>query len=185
MDLHHGQVLLDSSPGKGSRFTLYLPLGKEHFREDEYEWIEDVRETKEEETFYRTQKEKDTKVTSGKKLLIIEDNDEIRSYIYSLFCKDYQVLEAHDGGEGVKIATEEIPDLIISDIMMPVKDGLCLHRGDQAAVGDSPYPGHHAYGKGGRRRFIEEYPDWCGRLYHETFQPRNPQSEGGEPDPSA
>lgn len=130
MDLHHGQVLLDSSPGKGSRFTLYLPLGKEHFREDEYEWIEDVRETKEEETFYRTQKEEeDTKVTSGKKLLIIEDNDEIRSYIYSLFCKDYQVLEAHDGEEGVKIATEEIPDLIISDIMMPVKDGFaCIQE---------------------------------------------------------
>lgn len=129
MDLHHGQVLLDSSPGKGSRFTLYLPLGKEHFREDEYEWIEDVRETKEEKTFYRTRKEEDTKVTSGKKLLIIEDNDEIRSYIYSLFCKDYQVLEAHDGEEGVKIATEEIPDLIISDIMMPVKDGFaCIEE---------------------------------------------------------
>ena len=129
MDLHHGQVLLDSSPGKGSRFTLYLPLGKEHFREDEYEWIEDVRETKEEKTFYRTRKEEDTKVTSGKKLLIIEDNDEIRSYIYSLFCKDYQVLEAHDGEEGVKIATEEIPDLIISDIMMPVKDGFaCIQE---------------------------------------------------------
>lgn len=130
MDLHHGQVLLDSSPGKGSRFTLYLPLGKEHFREDEYEWIEDIRKTKEEELFYTTQKEeKDTKVTSGKKLLIIEDNDEIRSYIYSLFCKDYQVLEAHDGEEGIKIATEEIPDLIISDIMMPVKDGFaCIQE---------------------------------------------------------
>lgn len=130
MDLHHGQVLLDSSPGKGSRFTLYLPLGKEHFREDEYEWTEDDRETKEEETFYTTQKEEeDTKVTSGKKLLIIEDNDEIRSYIYSLFCKNYQVLEAHDGEEGVRIATEEIPDLIISDIMMPVKDGFaCIQE---------------------------------------------------------
>ena len=130
MDLHHGKVLLDSSPGKGSIFTLYLPLGKEHFRENEYEWIEDTRETRKEETFYISQKEVDSsKVISGKKLLIIEDNDEIRSYIYSLFSKDYRVLEARDGEEGVAVATEELPDLIISDIMMPVKDGFaCIQE---------------------------------------------------------
>ncbi len=124
MDLHHGKVLLDSSPGNGSTFTLYIPLGKDHFRDDEYEWIEDYRETKEDENFFIPQTP-DGKLerSSGKKLLIVEDNNEVRNYIRSLFCKDYQVSEAHNGEEGVKVATEKIPDLIISDIMMPVKDG--------------------------------------------------------------
>lgn len=130
MDLHHGKVLLDSCQEKGSTFTLYLPLGKEHFQENEYEWIEEMKETKKDETFYIPQQEKENvKTVFGKKLLLIEDNDEIRSYIYSLFSKEYRVLEARDGEEGVTVATEEIPDLIISDIMMPVKDGFtCIQE---------------------------------------------------------
>lgn len=124
MDMHHGTVLLDSWPGKGSTFTLYIPLGDEHFKEDNYEWSEDNRETENEEAFRISEyPHENLAPSSAKKLLIVEDNDEIRSYLYSLFCKDYQVFEARDGEEGVKMATEETPNLVISDIMMPVKDG--------------------------------------------------------------
>lgn len=124
MDLHHGKVLLNSLPGEGSEFILYLPLGREHFRDDVYQLTEDSREKRKEETFIAPQhQEEEVRPESGKKLLVIEDNDEIRHYIHTLFEKKYRVLEAQDGEEGVKVAREEIPDLIISDIMMPVKDG--------------------------------------------------------------
>ena len=63
-----------------------------------------------------------------KTLLIVEDNVDVRQYIRSLFVTKYTVLEAADGEEGVRIATNEIPDLIISDVMMPVKDGFACCR---------------------------------------------------------
>lgn len=57
-------------------------------------------------------------------ILVVEDNDEIRAYIASLFNDNYSVSQASDGLEGIKKAINDIPDLIISDIMMPKKDGI-------------------------------------------------------------
>jgi YesN/AraC family two-component response regulator len=59
-------------------------------------------------------------------LLVVEDNEEVRKYIVSIFSEMCTILEAKDGLEGIKIAIREIPDLIISDIMMPNKDGIEL-----------------------------------------------------------
>lgn len=128
MDLHHGKVILDSSPDKGSTFTLLLPEGNVHFSEDSFEIIHTPQ--MEEIPFPSPVVEKQESGMPNKRttLLIIEDNEEIRRYIYSLFCKDYTVYEAADGEEGVRIATEKIPNLIISDIMMPVKDGFTCCR---------------------------------------------------------
>lgn len=124
MDLHHGNVLLNSSPGEGSEFILYIPQGKEHFENDTYDMIERTQEQEGGDTYIEKKKQNGlSSASTGKKLLIIEDNDDIRNYIGTLFSKEYQILEAHNGEEGVRIAVTEIPDLIISDIMMPVKDG--------------------------------------------------------------
>lgn len=124
MDMHHGNVLLESSPDKGTEFTLYIPCGKEHFRDDHYELIEKTQEPDGKETYFDVEKQSEpSQPNSGKKLLIVEDNDEIRGYINTLFSKEYQVLEAHNGKEGVETTITEIPDLIVSDIMMPVMDG--------------------------------------------------------------
>ncbi len=124
MDLHHGKVVLDSTPGKGSAFTLYIPMGKEHFRDEEYELAEYLSQPENEgysdlsshttEVFTRQQRHT---------LLLIEDNGEMRAYIRSLFTKDYHILEAENGEEGVRMANDKQPDLIISDIMMPIMDG--------------------------------------------------------------
>ena len=129
MDMHHGKVQLDSSPGKGAEFILYIPCGKEHFKDDDYELIEKVQKPDGENTYFSVNKQDEaSRASSGKKLLVVEDNDEIRGYINTLFSKEYLVLEAHNGKEGVETAITEIPDLIVSDIMMPVMDGFACVR---------------------------------------------------------
>ncbi len=60
------------------------------------------------------------------KILVVEDNAEIRAYLTSLFSENYELIAAADGLEGMRIAIAQIPDLIISDIMMPKKDGVEL-----------------------------------------------------------
>lgn len=130
MDLHHGSVTLNSSLGKGSIFTLLIPEGNAHFSEDQYEIIGTPEMEEHSILLPAVQFESQESKPSNKKtaLLIIEDNEEIRHYVYTLFCKDYAVYEAADGEEGVRIATDKLPDLIISDIMMPVKDGFVCCR---------------------------------------------------------
>lgn len=130
MDLHHGAVILDSIPGKGSTFTLLIPEGNAHFSEDRYEIIGTPEMEEQSLPLLTVQVEDREEKPSNRKnsLLIIEDNEEIRHYVYTLFCKDYAVYEAADGEEGVRIATDKLPDLIISDIMMPVKDGFTCCR---------------------------------------------------------
>lgn len=124
MDLHHGMVTLDSSLGKGSTFTLLIPEGNIHFSEDQYEIIHTPEIEEHPFPLPMVQGEAGRQALKQKNsLLIIEDNEEIRHYVYTLFCKDYAVYEAADGEEGVRIAIDKLPDLIISDIMMPVKDG--------------------------------------------------------------
>ena len=130
MDLHHGTVDLQSIPGEGCVFILNFPKGKEHFADDNCEETTYRQVTGEivEENEGREPEETVGGVTTAvpkhkPALLIIEDNPDIRRYIVSLFQGNYRVLEAADGEEGVILAVRHVPDLIISDIMMPVKDG--------------------------------------------------------------
>lgn len=125
MDLHHGSVTLDSVPEKGSTFRLLIPEGNAHFAEDKYEVVNNASETENRlvPIPVRQVENADEKPISKKSLLIIEDNEEIRYYICNLFRKEYILYEASNGEEGVQTALEKSPHLIISDIMMPVKDG--------------------------------------------------------------
>lgn len=138
MGLHHGFVTLTSRVGEGSRFVLHIPVGLSHFAPEEYEMVPDpvkgnlleecpaeerpMEEVVEEKN--ETMEEDVNRVKNNKEyLLIIEDHDEMREYLCSLFKEDYNVIEAGNGEEGVTMADKYIPKLIISDIMMPIKDG--------------------------------------------------------------
>ncbi len=61
-------------------------------------------------------------------LLIVEDNSDVRNYIKSNLEKDYRILEAVDGEDGLKKSIDEMPDLIVSDVMMPKMDGFKILR---------------------------------------------------------
>lgn len=143
MGLHHGFVTLTSRVGEGSRFVLHIPVGLSHFAPGEYEMVPDpmkgdlleecpaeerpMEEVVEEKN--ETMEEAVDRVKNNKEfLLIIEDHDEMREYLCSLFKEDYNVIEAGNGEEGVAMADKYIPKLIISDVMMPVKDGFECSR---------------------------------------------------------
>ncbi|MCD4735776.1 MAG: response regulator, partial [Bacteroidales bacterium] len=132
VELHYGIIKFDSDQGKGSTFTILLPLGKDHLKPEE---ITDEKTDKiitpptslvipdtQDETVIVTE---DILESNDKQpiLLIVEDNSDMRIYIREYFETDYHIIEAVDGLEGFKKSTEHIPDIIISDVMMPNMDG--------------------------------------------------------------
>ncbi|WP_394340840.1 hybrid sensor histidine kinase/response regulator transcription factor [Parabacteroides chinchillae] len=114
----------------GTSYTLYLPLGKQHLLERRVEFVEPeadlvkLNEDQKEEIANLIRIISQKKITMGKKLLIIDDSDQIRWFLKHIFNKEYQILEARNGEEGLEVAFRELPDLILCDVMMPVKDGI-------------------------------------------------------------
>ena len=139
---HHGEITMTHKEDEGTQVTLRIPLGKKHFDNDsnitfiEPEEIIIEEEPKNEmESIAEERNEANGEWTSklsnnGKcKLLIVEDHKDIRLYLKVLFSHDYTLLMAENGEEGVKMARKELPDLIITDVMMPVMDGFeCCKR---------------------------------------------------------
>jgi DNA-binding response OmpR family regulator/two-component sensor histidine kinase len=144
VELHHGEISVNSEPGRGTTFTIRLPQGKKHWQENEMiseevvgeenqhpfsPVIEEIMETDRliDETDHTKDKgsaiEEDATI-----ILVVEDNRDVRTYIHEHLSPSYQLLEAGDGTEGIEKAREVIPDLIISDIMMPIMDGYELCR---------------------------------------------------------
>lgn len=74
--------------------------------------------------------------------MVIDDNADIRSYVRGLLHTDYTVIEAADGSEGIRKAMKYVPDLIISDVMMPGIDGIECCRRLKSELQILPYPCH-------------------------------------------
>lgn len=144
LELHHGMVKAESKPGCGCKFILYIPVGKEHFAPDEYETVPYIPEVAVPED-----KEMDHVLgeqllagaaKNNHSLLIVEDNNDVREYIVSLFTAEYTVYEAINGEQGYEMAQKYQPDLIVSDIMMPVKDGIELVKDLHASTRTAHIP---------------------------------------------
>ncbi len=143
VELHKGTINVESKQGDLSagqagwtEFTIELPLGREHLSSDEIvELVEPVEEetiVNEEEYLSPTsgiQTEMSNEIVNDKTIiLVVEDNAEVRKYIKDSLGEEHQVEEAVNGEQGVEKAEKIIPDLIISDIMMPKMDGNELTR---------------------------------------------------------
>ena len=138
--LHKGRVWVESRKGEGSRFVLEFPLGYAHYQPDELLYPVpdiDLRETiqpisrKEESQPVPAEDPKLVEEVEKKEspvLLIVEDDEELRNYIRRKFEKNYRILEAADGVEAFELARAHIPDLILSDVMMPNMNGVELCR---------------------------------------------------------
>ncbi len=131
IDLYRGQISVSSEPGKGSRFKVSLPVTKNTFDEKEIVYGEWKSET---ESFVnKSIDESDEEYAKLKPgalqlplILIVEDNSDLRHFIYETIERDYHIIEAANGREGFEKAIAEIPDAIITDIMMPVMDGFIM-----------------------------------------------------------
>ncbi|MBK8702331.1 MAG: response regulator [Saprospiraceae bacterium] len=114
-----GHIEFDSKVGEGTTFSVYLPVSNAFPRV-----IPDPEADAAEET--NTPEAPEKAVIGKPHLLIVEDNPDVVHYIENLLRGKYQVQIARDGEEGIGMALELVPDIIISDIMMPKKDGIEL-----------------------------------------------------------
>ncbi len=132
VEMMDGRIVVESKLGAGTDFMILLPIKKDS---------ETVKQDKDGNRLYPTYIEPSTPLQSSEKpvpsldlnilekdpktpsLLIIEDNRDVATYIESLLKKDYHIEIARDGQEGIDEAFQTIPDIIISDVMMPEKDG--------------------------------------------------------------
>jgi len=122
---HSAKLHFESEPNKGSSFSIYFKLGKEHFS-DEVEFIQEE-ETKESESKLAISLKSGAKESQEKiRILVVEDEPELRSFIKSILEEKYEVIEAEDGEMGYELAVKENPDFIVSDIMMPKLSGVNL-----------------------------------------------------------
>jgi signal transduction histidine kinase/ligand-binding sensor domain-containing protein/DNA-binding response OmpR family regulator len=118
IELHKGKIFVESKEGKGSTFTVLLP-----FIEEEAEIVDEFRDQGTGTDDFT--KINELKITGKDKkiLLVVEDNNDVLQFIGSHFKEDFTVLSASNGKDGLDLALRTIPDIIVSDIMMPGLDG--------------------------------------------------------------
>jgi len=122
-----GEIAVESKVGKGSTFTLLLPILKEQqLGEVQASTKELVKQIASLSVATDAIELFSDGADAKPQLLIVEDNPDILQYISGLLAEDYQLQVAKDGEEGITKALAQIPDIIISDVMMPGKDGFEL-----------------------------------------------------------
>ncbi|MBK7632259.1 MAG: response regulator [Ignavibacteriales bacterium] len=135
IELHKGNIEVESEEGKGSSFIISIPLGTDHLKPDEIIELESEKTEHPitESILANTPVSKTNLpdidlVTNTDKpiLLIVEDNYDVRNYIRTNLDNGYRIIEAIDGEDGWNRSTNNLPDLIVSDVMMPRMDGFEL-----------------------------------------------------------
>ncbi len=129
VELHHGTIELYSELGKGSEFTIRLPMDDKQYIHDEllvqteiiHEYKKSPLPTIQVSSINEPQKEKGLPI-----VLVVEDNKDLRLHISSILDHTYEIHEAENGKLGLEKALKLIPDVIVSDLMMPELDGKAL-----------------------------------------------------------
>lgn len=139
VQLHHGIIFAENRENvSGCRFIIRLPLGSAHLKGDELETIEDgevislskriMPSASLANELFETDDSKSGRSKTCLRILIVEDEEEIRSYLKSELSDEYKVETCNNGKVAYDVILRTAPDLVISDIMMPEMDGLTLCR---------------------------------------------------------
>jgi len=144
VELMHGKIEVESEPGKGTFFRVTFPVSEEYFRKLGAEVTETSASGNDEPGLLdftasiegmEVGTEGDEKIGEDKQIgpdkksreeviLVVEDNPDLREYIVGQFRGQYRVIEAENGEKGMEKAIQQIPDLVITDLMMPVMGGM-------------------------------------------------------------
>lgn len=136
-ELHRGTITVESEPNVATNFTIYLPLETPDLSDDGYpaddenpaEFVIDVpAKPVYPEALSLLNRALEREETGKPVLLIVDDNVEVLEFLELLFRDEYQIQKAENGAEALVLLRKQEPDLIISDVMMPVMDGIELCR---------------------------------------------------------
>ena len=131
VELHYGEISAKNNEnGQGSSFTIRIPLGKDHIPSKD---IETSAGLIEKDTTIHTssisvleETNNNVRSKSKRRVLIVEDDEEIRHYLYRELGSDFHIQECDNGKDGLAMILQKAPDLVISDVMLPELDGMSL-----------------------------------------------------------
>jgi signal transduction histidine kinase/DNA-binding response OmpR family regulator len=146
VELHGGTIQVKNNEGSGTTFIITLQVSKNFFRPDEILAGQQVFESREPATSispHPASTPSEIKASDGvgkKVLLLVEDNADLRTYIKDQVKDQFAVIEAENGRQGIELAEKNIPDLVITDVMMPEMDGhdFCKHIKSHATTSHIP-----------------------------------------------
>lgn len=124
VQLYKGEIKVESMPGKGTSFYIQLPVSQNRLVKENHSIIhpnyvsDDSQPVKDESVHINAELSPEKPL-----VLVVEDNADLRNFIHSSLEEEFNVMEAENGELGLKQAKEAIPDIVISDVMMPVMDG--------------------------------------------------------------
>ena len=143
-ELHGGSISVESVPGEGATFFIRIPI--RHEGAEILESRDAAEFTERFQDVYRAAdsslEEAASSVTESDRptILVVDDNSDLREFIGTLLQGEYRIIKASDGKEALDKATRELPDLVVSDVMMPVMDGLVLCKALKGQFSTSHIP---------------------------------------------